>query len=129
MRLNSSSGTVTCGAVVIGVPVDLGSTATGASSGAIDFSRIVRDAFGNSSLLERKAVPRTSQTTLLDKSQVNLVRRTLLSLRAKTALYFGIDDDSHGYFDSLCVLGIAKQWDLALDQPEHATLSIDIEGL
>lgn len=122
-------GSVRAGPIVLGTPVDLGSVELGATSGAIDFSRYVRDTFGNATLLPRRTIPRTSQKAIIDKGQVDKIRSTLLALRASSAMWIGIEDDSNPYFQSLAVLGIVKQWDINLDEVEKAWLKLEIEGI
>lgn len=123
------TGDALAGPIILGTPVDLGSVEKGATTGAIDFSRYVRDAFGNATLLPRRAVPRTSQTTFIDKGQVDKIRSTLLALRASSAMWLGLEDDSDPYFESLALLGIVKQWDIELAERDKSWLKLDIEGI
>ena len=129
VTLTHSSGTVKCGAVVIGTPVDVGDAMAGASVGMVDYSRIDRDEFGNAALIQRKSIPKTSQTTVLRKEHINKVRKTLNSLRANVALWVGVEQATSNYFDSLAVLGLCTQFDIDLSYKDHALVTLDIQGL
>ena len=129
VTLTRASGAVLCGPVVFGTAVPLGTPALGATSGLTDFSTISRDVFGNSTLLQRKSIPLTSQSTTIPVANIDLVRDTLTGLRATVAMWAGIEDSSSTFFNSLAVLGIVTRWGLTMDRNEVARLSLDIEGL
>lgn len=129
VTLTRASGAVTCGPIVYGTSVNLGPPALGATAGITDYSVISRDTFGNSTLLQRKSIPLTTQTTTVLATNVDLVRDTLTGLRATAAMYAGIEDSSSAFFNSLAVLGIVNRWGLTVDRNEVVHLSLDIEGL
>lgn len=129
ITLTRATGNVSCGALAIGTPVDLGKILEGASVGALSFSRVERNEFGDSLVIKRRTVPRTSQTTLIEKTNVERARVTLTGLDGVTAMFIGIPDATSGYFNALCVLGLVKQWDIKLDTFNRGGLSIDLEGL
>ena len=129
ITLTRATGAVLCGPVVYGMAVNLGPPSLGATSGITDFSSITRDAFGNSTLVQRKSIPLTSQNTVVQAANVDVVRDTLIGLRATAAMWAGIEDSSNPFFNSLAVLGIVNRWGLTIDRNEVAHLSLDIEGL
>lgn len=130
ITLTSITGVVSCGAIAIGTPVDLGKILEGSASvGALSFSRVERNDFGDSLVTKRRTVPRTSQTTMIPKANVEKARVTLTALDGTTAMFVGIPDNTSGYFNALCVLGLVKQWDIKLDSFNRGELQIDLEGL
>ncbi|RYF72861.1 MAG: hypothetical protein EOO22_10005 [Comamonadaceae bacterium] len=129
LTFTRGAGDVEVGPIVFGTPIDLGSMAKGSNVGVTDFSRIDRDAFGNAILIARKAVPKTTQKTLIPAAQTRLIEETLTAMRATVALFIGIEDPLAAYFESLFVLGIARDWSISMDEPNLAYLSLEIEGL
>ncbi|RYF73816.1 MAG: hypothetical protein EOO22_08265, partial [Comamonadaceae bacterium] len=89
VTLTRAAGDVSCGPVIVGNSVDLGKVQNGATAGVVDFSTVERDPFGNPVLLKRKAVPRTSQESVITRAQVPAVRQALTALGAQCALYVG----------------------------------------
>lgn len=120
---------VSCGACVVGVAVDLGRVQYGAKSDGLNFSRIDRDEFGNSVLVRRRTVPRTSQTILFPKENTNILRTVRSDLNASPAVWSGLEDQSSDYFESLLILGIYKQFEISLDHPSHGILNLELEEL
>lgn len=129
LTLTRATGNVLCGPVVVGNPVELGKVQAGATSGIKDFSRVERDVFGRAQILRRKSVPRTTQKTTVMRGDVPRVRTALDSLRARAAVYIGVEDSNSGYFDALLVLGLINSWDLSIDYYGHSNLNLDLEGL
>ncbi|MEH3087728.1 MAG: hypothetical protein PGN26_14610 [Xylophilus ampelinus] len=123
-----SGGPISCGPVVFGNPVDLGEVQDGSEYGIRDFSTVTRDTFGNATLIKRKRIPSTSQRTILDKEQVEVVQQTLGDLTASVALWFGLEDVTDDYFSALAVLGLITNSKMTL-QSTYATLALDLEGL
>lgn len=126
--LTRGVGNVECGPVVLGNPVDIGSVEIGAKVGALDFSKVERDAFGNALLLPRRVVPTTSQRLLVEAGAVDRITRALNELRARVALWVGIDNAAHPYFQSLFVLGLMRRFDFSHDLTDRTYLTLDLEG-
>jgi hypothetical protein len=120
---------VSCGACVVGSAVTIGQILQGAKSDGLNFSRFDRDDFGNSVLVPRRTVPRTSQTILFEKVNTNRIRDLRSSLNAKTAVWIGLSDQSNDYFETLLILGIYKQFEISLDHPTHAVLNLELEEM
>lgn len=125
----SSSGTGSISSVVLGVSQYIGYTQRQHSNDALNFSVIDRDSFGNSILTPRRSVPKTSQKLIIKKIDVPRVINIRESLNAKPAVWLGLKDDSEGYFDSLLILGIYKDFTLSLDYPEFASCTLELEEI
>lgn len=124
-----TGATVTCGACVVGRSVHLGEVQYGAKNDALNFSRIDRDEFGNSTLVRRKVVPRTNQTLLFDKAATNAVIGVRKTLNAAPAVWSGLIDTGDGYFEALLILGIYKQYEVSLDHPSKGVLNLELEEM
>lgn len=123
-------GVAACGGVVLGTAVDLGQALYDAESGSLNFSRIERDAFGNATLIPRRSVPTTSQTTWISKSQVNKVFEVRDTLNAVPALWSALDDkSSDGYFDALLIFGVYKEFRINMSYPENAKVTLQLEEI
>lgn len=129
INITNSSGNVKCGAVVMGIPVDIGATQYNAESDVIDFSRVDRDEFGNATLIRRKVVPRTTQVVWMDAAGVDKARKLRDDLASTPAAWCGLTDDTEPYFDSLAVLGIFKRFTVQLTGPRHSLCTIELEGI
>lgn len=117
------------GNIVIGTSVSLGDIQTGVSIEALNFSVVNRDTFGNSVLVPRRSVPKTSQKVFITKADLNNLINTRYKLNAVPAVWVGIDDNSDGYFDSLLIFGVYKDFSMVMDYPDHALLSLELEEI
>lgn len=127
VSITRSAGPVTCGGVIIGQSVYLGSTLHDAQNDALNFSTIDRSADGSALLTQRRSVPKTVQTTRFDKAIVSRLTNIRTSLNAEPALWSALDDQSDAYFEPLLILGIYKRFTVNLDQPSHGLLELELE--
>lgn len=129
LTLTADTGNAEIGACVVGNYVYLGDTQYTAVSDVVNYSTISRDTFGEATLIPRRNVPKTTQQVWCDKTRVNIVRRLRETLNAKPALWYGIDDGMDGYFESLSILGIYKNFSISLDMPETAIINLELEEI
>lgn len=129
LTLTATSGNAELGSLMVGTYVYLGATQYTAASDALNFSVFDRDAeTGESVLTRRRTVPKTAQVLLVDKARVNRVRQVREDLNGVPAFWYGIDDDTDGYFDSLSLVGLYKQFSIDVNYPEQAIVQLEIEG-
>lgn len=117
----------TCGGLILGQSIYLGSTVHGAEADASNFSKIDRDDFGTATLTPRRTVPRTIQNVRTKKAMSARLLKVRDDLNAAPALWSGLDDQTSGYFEPLLILGIYKRFTLNMDQPADALLSLELE--
>lgn len=129
VKLTRAAGNVKCGACVIGTWEEIGAVQYDAENDVLNFSRIDRDAFGNSQLLPRRNVPKTVQNIITEKSRVNKIRALRDQLNAVPAVWSGLDDDTDGYFESLFILGIYKRFSINLAHPRDAQITLELEEI
>lgn len=124
-----SSGTVKVGAVVPGVPLDIGRALIGTSIKRLNFSSFERDEFGETKITIRRNIPRLDFTLLIDKVKINNVMRLLDDLNGLVTFYAGIVETEHGYFDSVFIIGLYKEISYQINLPKYVNGSIEIEAL
>lgn len=130
ITITPTDGVAACGGVVLGTAVDLGKVEYDAESGALNFSRIERDTFGNAVLIQRRSVPTTNQTSWISKAQVNKVFEVRDTLNAVPALWSALDDKStDGYFDALLIFGVYKEFRINMSYPENAKVTLQLEEI
>lgn len=117
------------GNVIIGNRVVLGDIQVNPVVEAINFSKVERDAYGNSLLVPRRNVPKTTQKTFTSKSNVNKLMQARTDLNARPALWIGLDDESHGYFDALLIFGIYTEFSIGMEYPDHAIINLELEEI
>lgn len=127
VTMTRTAGLVSCGGLVVGSYVYLGRTQYSAVSDVLNFSTVDRDSNGNSVLIPRRNIPKTTQQVWCDKSQVNQIRDVRTALNAAPALWSGLDDSTQPYFESLLILGYYRQFSISLDQPNDAIITLDLE--
>lgn len=132
ITLTKASGDITCGGIVLGTAVDLGRIVTNSAptSDTLNFSKVDRDDFGNATLVKRRAVPKTRQQLLAPKNSVDKLREVRDDLDAVPALWSGLDDKSaSGYFETLLILGIYKEFSISLDHENYAVVNLQLEEI
>lgn len=129
LTLTASEGDAELAAVVFGTFVYIGAAQYRAISDVLNFSTIARDADGIAVLTQRRNVPKTRQTVLCEKRLVNKILALRTQLNAEPAFWFALNDDSDGYFETVAILGIYKQFGISLDYPEHANIALELEEI
>ena len=126
----SGAGSVKCGALCLGQATNLGRVEYSAERGSINFSKVDRDVFGNATLVPRRDVPTTRQTTWLPKAMVSQAVAVLTALAGVPAVWSGLDDqNADGYFDALLILGVRKEFTVNLAYAVDAKLTLNLEEI
>lgn len=124
-----ASGNVSIGACCIGTAINLGAVQYGAIDGMLNFSTISNDDFGNSVLVPRISETELQVTTWLNAQEVDTAAAARKALNAVPAVYCGLEDGSNYYFNSICVLGVYTQWDIALTYVDKAVLTLTLKEI
>jgi len=117
---------VECGALVVGEATDLGAAEYGAGLGIIDYSRKETDEFGVTSITKRKYAKRLSVKLAFERAQMNLVFRTLASLRSTPCVFVTTEAD---YYESMTVYGFWKDFRIDVSYPTMNNCTLEVEGL
>ena len=130
VTLTVATGNVECGACVIGSAEFIGDVQYEAESDVLNFSTVTRDfAGGIATIVQRRNVPKTIQSIVLDKSRVNRVRKLRDDLAATPAVWAGLSNSSDGYFEAMLILGFYKRFSINLRHPEHAVIGLELEEI
>lgn len=126
ITLTAASGTVACGACVIGRIHTLGDLQYEANVGIADFSKKTRDSFGNLTLEEGEWSKRATMAVETAPGTFNRAYRRLASLRAQLAVYVGTE--LYG-LEPLVVYGFYKDFSLVVKKTKYDLCSLEVEGL
>ena len=131
VTLESDSGNVKCGSLVIGTYIYIGTAIGRAGNNGMNFSTVDRDPWGNATLVPKRTVPRLSVTTVLPSGRVNKVLNARNTLNAVPALWTAQHDDTENFFEMTAILGIYKQlepenWEGVQDK---ARVTVEVEEI
>lgn len=123
------AGNVKCGSLVIGNNQYIGEVQHSAESDALNFSRVERDDFGNTKLVPRRSIPKTDQTLHFDPAATKRLMSLREELNAVPAVWSGVDDTDHSYFEALFILGIYKQMRFNLANSDFGVMTLELEEI
>ena len=129
VTFSSNTGNTKCGAIVVGNGVYLGSLEYQATNAALNFSTIERDLYGTATLVQRRSLPKTTNTLYLPTARVNKAIAARTQLNAVPAFWAGLDETSNGYFEMTLILGIYTRFEINADSINQAKISLDLEEL
>lgn len=104
----------------------LGTVQRGAGLSIVDYSTKNVDEFGNITIVERLTSNRVSVTVLISVSDINRIQTILNSVRAKPCVWSG---SNLAKYQSLTLYGFYRNYEISLDNPELATLTLELESL
>jgi hypothetical protein len=122
-------GNVKCGGLVLGRKEYIGNVQMNPEGDTLNFSTVTRDTFGNSELVPRRNVPKTSQTLFLPAQYINRVRALRDTLNAAPAVWAGLSDDTNDYFELLLILGYYRRFTISGTANGFATVNLDLEEI
>ena len=130
VTVNTVDGSAACGAFAIGRSVYMGKAEHQASSEAMNFSTVTRDAFGNATLVPRRTVPASRQTLVAPVDLVDKLRDLRALGNATPMVWSGMDDkDTHYFFESLLMLGVYKEFTITDDNTVFAKVQLALEEI
>jgi hypothetical protein len=124
VTMSIGTGNALCGALILGLSRDVGSTQYGASVGITDYSTKTQDVFGNYQITKRAFSKRADFTVWVPGSLVDKLELILAGYRATPILYVGSD----GY-TSTAVYGFFKDFAVTISYPTVSVCTISVEGL
>ena len=130
VTLTRAAGDVKLGTILVGNYIYCGRTQYNADNDALNFSTIDRDIYGTATLIPRRSVPKTSQTTIIETRYLNDLLDARVRLNAVPAVWSGLDDlGSNDYFESFLILGVYKQFRIGADSHGYATCTFELEEI
>lgn len=127
VTLTRVSGNVYLGSLVVGSQVYVGIVEYEPVSDVLNFSTITRDTFGNSVLVPRRNVPKTTQQVWTRVGAVDGLLRLRDALNAEPAVWSGLDDQTQGFFGALLILGIYKVFRPVLKKGNWTLFDLELE--
>jgi chitodextrinase len=122
----TGSGTIACGALLIGAVTFIGAAQFGARLRLIDYSKKTTDEWGRTTITQRAFSKRMDLVVECNATERNRIFRLLTRNRATYALYIASIAAS---YETLMVYGWPNDWDIALPLPTRDYLTIELEGL
>ncbi len=128
ITLTRTDGDVEVGAVCLGNPVTVGAAQYNAVSSALNFSRIERDTWGNTTLTPSRSVPRTDQICMIEKGLVDVLYDLRIDINAVPCVWSTLDDRStDGWFKAFLILGVYREFSINAKYPTEAEVTFQIE--
>jgi hypothetical protein len=112
------------GKIVTGWSVTIGDSLPGVEVGIIDYSSIVTDAYGNTSITQRGYAKSVRMRVRLATSAVDGIHKFLSKLRATPVVWVGEDA-----YDSTIVYGIFKSFSVDIAYPTVSFCTIEVNGI
>lgn len=122
-----NGGDVRVSRLIAGMSVYLGRMLYDTENDGLNFSSVNRDLEGNTELVPRRTVPKLTGNI---RTKKDLVARLLLlrdQLNAIPALWSGLEDSRHGYFEALLILGVYKRLAISVDKIEDTLIPFEFE--
>jgi hypothetical protein len=130
ITITTETGTVKCGAVIIGRQTYIGKLQLGAVSEEQNFSRIEREFDGTATLIQRRSIPKLTGQVFADKANTNRIRKLRTNLNAIPAFWSGLDDSTDDdFYDATQIIGIYKRFEIDITYPEHTLINLEVEEI
>lgn len=130
LQFTRSSGDVGVGAIVPGMPIDIGIALMGnVGIRLLNFSTFERDEFGETKIIIRRNIPRGNYQLRIQKNRLAGVIRAINQLNGVVTMWAGITDAGHGYFENTFIIGLYKDFGNTIDHPEYVQAEIEIEAI
>lgn len=125
--LHAEGSVAKCGTLIIGKVRDLGELQWKPRFRLIDYSRKVKDEFGNFKLVPRANARLISCELFVAAGQFDEVNRLISEYTSQVLLWSGASEA--GDYATLNVLGFLRDFDHVLDSPAGSLCNLEIEGL
>jgi hypothetical protein len=125
VTLSKTSGTVSIGALIVGLYAELGDTQYQPTIGIIDYSRKDTNVFGNTTVIKRAYSKRMNAKVAVMKNDIDNVSRLLAQYRSTPLVWVGAGN----LYTSMIIYGFYKDWEISIDNYSFGNLSLQVEGL
>jgi hypothetical protein len=129
LTFTKATGNVKVGPTVIGMPYKLGGTQYKARARGQNFTSVERAFDGTAKITHRRSIPKTSQTVVIDKINLDKARELINELNGVVTVWAGLSNPLDGYFNSIFIIGFYRDTEFSLDHPEICYLNIELEGI
>jgi hypothetical protein len=122
--ITGSSCVPAVGTFISGWSTTIGDSLPGVEVGILDYSSVVTDTYGNTSITKRGYAKTVRMKVRIASSNVDSVHRKLAALRATPVVWVGEDA-----FDSTIVYGIFKSFSVDIAYPTVSYCTIEVNGI
>jgi hypothetical protein len=118
-----------CGGIVLGELFDIGNLTYGASRPQLNYSAIVTDEFGNTTLTKRPSKGAIDGTLLCNAALANTILDLQEALNATPTVWVGLNEDIGYYYNSLFILGVYTQFEPTFDKMDMFRVKLYVKEL
>ena len=123
--IDSGANDAKCGKCVVGYRKYIGDVVYGTQVGIVSYSDVIRDQFGNATILQRDYNRFVDYRIGVQTSYNREVQKLLTSFRDTPIVFIGAESD----FLETTLYGVYKDFTLSLDNPALSSLSMKVEEL
>ncbi|MEZ0231902.1 MAG: hypothetical protein ACAH12_03610 [Methylophilaceae bacterium] len=124
IELENGSGLVKCGAVVLGLPQDIGMTLYGLELSRTDYSSVATDDFGNTGVTKRGNTRNIAMTVRINNDELASVDKLLSEYLSVPAVYVGTDI----YQEATTLYGIYQDYSITVQYVSESLVNIRLRG-
>lgn len=129
VTVSKPKGRRAVGGIFIGNAIYIGEVQYGANSDHLNFSNVERDKWGNLTLDPQRSVPDGDLKIWFDKALTSEIYALRDQLSGRPAVWSGLDDYAHDYFEPLFYYGIHKKFGINLEDDDHGVISLQLEEM
>jgi hypothetical protein len=129
LTFTRAAGNVRVGSIIPSVGFEIGSAQYGAGVQRENLSTINRRTTGEVRLKPRRNVPSTDLNLIIRKEEIDRIAQLIDDLNAAVTFWSGIVQRTDGYFESLFIIGICRDFKYSIEYPTHVAGSIKVEEL
>ena len=128
ITITASIGTfATCGYVVAGMLIEIGTMEYGATADIIDYSTKTTSVTGMTTFVRRGFSKRMNCRLMLTNSQINDIYIYLAAIRSTPCAWIGFPTDLD--YAHLSIIGFYKSFSMEIAYTNHSFCTLEIEGL
>lgn len=121
----TGTGTVSIGEMLVGLSIDMGTTADDVASGIKNYSPISRDDFGNVTITSRGYTAKLRANVMVETAAtINEVNDWLIAHKDDFVLLIAEDT-----IEAHSIYGLIVDWEMSSDSKDYKVLRLEAEGL
>lgn len=125
VTISRPAGSVSLGALIVGMYANLGETKYQPKISIVDYSRKDVDVFGNYTVVKRAYSKRMNAQVEVLKAYIDIVSRLLAQYRSTPLVWIGAGN----IYTSMIIYGFYRDWEISIDNNYAGDLSLQVEGL
>ena len=129
LTFTRAAGNVQVGNIMPGVALEIGIPQLKGKLRKENFTVFTRDEFGESKITKRRNVPEIELTLIQKKNRLNGINDIVNDLNGEVTFWAAVTETTDGYFESLMIIGVYKEYGSSIDYPDYVTTNLEIEGL